>query len=113
MLTFIQEYNHIQLGCLGASQTWGSVDLVVKYHFKANMVGENISSLYCLHYLVYFDQTVCIFTKVHDQALQPAVFSDVYVQTLQNIQDVFLLDQNTTTLIDTSNFVHMQPIPDP
>ncbi len=78
------------------------------------MVGENFSSLHCLHYLVFFDQTACIFTKVHDQALQQALSSDVYVQTLQNVQDVlFLLDQNTTKLIATSNFVCMQPIPDP
>ncbi len=78
------------------------------------MVGENFTSLHCLLYLVFFDQTACIFTKVHDQALQQALSSDVYVQTLQNVQDVlFLLDQNTTKLIATSNFVCMQPIPDP
>ncbi len=88
--------------------------MVVKYNFKANMVGVNFSSLHCLHYLVFFDQTACIFTKVHDQALQQALSSDVYVQTLQNVQNVlFLLDQNTTKLIATSNFVCMQPIPDP
>ncbi len=55
------------------------------------MVGENFSSLHCLHYLVFFDQTACIFTKVHDQALQQALSSDVYVQTLQNVQDVLFL----------------------
>lgn len=56
--------------------------MVVKYNFKANMVVEYFSSLHCLHYLVFFDQTACIFTKVCDQALQQALSSDVYVQTL-------------------------------